>query len=215
MRFLSRKDRKVDYDSLETDKRIIEAAKVVFIRKGYDETKMIDIAKEAGISRTTLNYYYHNKEQLFKPILEHFFLAFFPGAKSAFYDEKRTVIEKIDFLIDWYFIRLIENESLAPFVVIAIQRMPKMIATIAQENILRFSQAILFIRQVEKEMEEGRLKKMDYNTVLITFYSQIVFPFLIRPLMNEVNDQADDLYVDYIETYKAQVKETMHRILIP
>ena len=73
----------------------------------------------------------------------------------------------------------------------------------------------LFIRQVEKEMEEGRLKKMDYNTVLITFYSQIVFPFLIRPLMNEVNDQADDQYVDYIETYKAQVKETMHRILIP
>ena len=93
--------------------------------------------------------------------------------------------------------------------------MPKMIATIAQENILRFSQAILFIRQVEKEMEEGRLKKMDYNTVLITFYSQIVFPFLIRPLMNEVNDQTDEQYADYIETYKAQVKETMHRILIP
>lgn len=39
----------------DMESRIIEAAKRVFVRKGYEATKMGDIALEVGISRTALH----------------------------------------------------------------------------------------------------------------------------------------------------------------
>ena len=37
---------------------IIEAAKRVFVRKGFEAATMSDVATEAGIGRTALHYYY-------------------------------------------------------------------------------------------------------------------------------------------------------------
>ena len=42
----------------DMESRIIEAAKQVFVRKGYEATKMGDVALEVGISRTALHYYF-------------------------------------------------------------------------------------------------------------------------------------------------------------
>ena len=49
----------------ESEVKIIEAAKQVFLEKGLENAKMQDIADTAGISRTALNYYYRTKENLF------------------------------------------------------------------------------------------------------------------------------------------------------
>ena len=42
----------------EMEPRIIEAAKRVFVRKGYEAATMSDVAAEVGIGRTALHYYY-------------------------------------------------------------------------------------------------------------------------------------------------------------
>ena len=42
----------------DMESRIIEAAKRVFVRKGYEATKMGDIAADVGISRTAMHYYF-------------------------------------------------------------------------------------------------------------------------------------------------------------
>ena len=45
-------------DMNEMESRIIEAAKRVFVRKGYEAATMSDVAAEVGIGRTALHYYY-------------------------------------------------------------------------------------------------------------------------------------------------------------
>ena len=47
----------------EMENSIIDAARRVFVEKGYVATSMGDIAIEAGIGRTTLNYYFRTKER--------------------------------------------------------------------------------------------------------------------------------------------------------
>ena len=49
-------------DMNEMEPRIIEAAKRVFVRKGYEAATMSDVAAEVGIGRTALHYYYRTKE---------------------------------------------------------------------------------------------------------------------------------------------------------
>lgn len=203
-----------DFDSLETEKKILEAAKIVFIRKGMAETKMQDIADEAKISRTALNYYYRTKENLFKPILEHFFLNFFPQ-EPKLDDPNIAFIEKIDILIDWYVSMLLENELLAPFIIIEFQRNAKQIAIIVKENIFQFMKGASLLQQMEKEMDEGKLKRMDFESVLISVYGLIIFPFLIKPIMMEFGFEDKKKFKAYVLNYKQYIHETTHQLLKP
>ena len=46
--------------------RIKEAAKKVFVQKGYAGARMQDIANEAKINKALLHYYFRSKDQLFE-----------------------------------------------------------------------------------------------------------------------------------------------------
>lgn len=47
---------------------ILEAATKVFAEKGYDRTRMADIAEQAGITKGTIYLYFTNKEDVFRAI---------------------------------------------------------------------------------------------------------------------------------------------------
>jgi AcrR family transcriptional regulator len=54
-----------------TDKRrqILEAASACLARYGYDKTTLDDIASRIGLNKTSLYYYYPNKEAIFTAVL--------------------------------------------------------------------------------------------------------------------------------------------------
>lgn len=49
----------------EVKKKILDTAKELFLKKGYKETKIIDISKAAGISPSTIYLYFKGKKDLF------------------------------------------------------------------------------------------------------------------------------------------------------
>jgi AcrR family transcriptional regulator len=51
--------------------KILEAAKLVFGKKGLARTKMSDVAEAAGVSQGTLYNYVESKEALFRLLLDH------------------------------------------------------------------------------------------------------------------------------------------------
>ena len=67
---------------LDTEGKIKEAARIVFTQKGYAAARTRDIAEEAGINLSLLNYYFRSKEKLFNIIMtekiQQFFGAMFP-----------------------------------------------------------------------------------------------------------------------------------------
>ncbi|HXF70598.1 MAG TPA: TetR/AcrR family transcriptional regulator [Thermoflexus sp.] len=54
----------------ETRQRIIEAAFRVFVRKGFKGTSNREIARRAGISPGLIYWYFRNKEDLFRAVVE-------------------------------------------------------------------------------------------------------------------------------------------------
>ncbi|NLN44968.1 MAG: TetR/AcrR family transcriptional regulator [Clostridiaceae bacterium] len=52
----------------ERKKQILETAKTIFIKKGYDAATTAGIAKEAGIAEITLFRYFSSKRELFESI---------------------------------------------------------------------------------------------------------------------------------------------------
>ena len=48
----------------DTEQRILDAAHVVFIRRGTAGARMQEIAEEAGVNKALVHYYFRNKSRL-------------------------------------------------------------------------------------------------------------------------------------------------------
>ncbi len=73
---MAKKDTEKAVDS-STEEKIKEAARVVFMKKGFAATRTRDIAEEAGINLALLNYYFRSKEKLFELVMFEKFQKFF------------------------------------------------------------------------------------------------------------------------------------------
>ncbi len=64
-----------------TDKRnaIIQAARKIFAYYGYDKTTLDDIGKVVGLNKTSLYYYYKNKDSIFEDVLQSELDSFLSG----------------------------------------------------------------------------------------------------------------------------------------
>lgn len=51
-------------------RQIVDGARAIFLANGFDAASMMDIAKEAGVSKGTLYVYFKNKEELFAEIVK-------------------------------------------------------------------------------------------------------------------------------------------------
>ncbi len=51
-------------------KQILDGARAVFLRMGFDAASMNDITREAGVSKGTIYVYFANKEELFEALIE-------------------------------------------------------------------------------------------------------------------------------------------------
>ena len=71
--------------------QILKAAERLFTEKGYDQTTIADISKEAGYSRRTIYAYYESKEDMLHHIIE-------PGLQALKEDIKNAVKGNDDFL---------------------------------------------------------------------------------------------------------------------
>ncbi len=55
--------------SEKTKSKLISSAKKIFSEKGYYDTKVSDIVKEAGVAQGTFYLYFKSKEEIFKEII--------------------------------------------------------------------------------------------------------------------------------------------------
>jgi TetR/AcrR family transcriptional regulator len=76
-------------DAERTKRRLLDAAEAVFAKHGLEGASTEAIARRAGVSKTMLFYYFHNKEQLYVTVLRRLF--------EAVVDPQRaTEIESLD-----------------------------------------------------------------------------------------------------------------------
>ncbi|WP_337267294.1 TetR/AcrR family transcriptional regulator [Oryzifoliimicrobium ureilyticus] len=68
-------------------RQILDGAKRVFMRMGFDAASMNDVTREAGVSKGTLYVYFGNKEDLFTAMIEAERAAFVAALKTALAEE--------------------------------------------------------------------------------------------------------------------------------
>ena len=99
----------------ETEQKIIASAEKLFYQKGKAGTSMQDIADDAGINRTLLNYYFRSKDLLFEAVFRNAMGIFVPGIVAMLHSDI-TLEDYIPRLIETVIDTMIENPQISIFV---------------------------------------------------------------------------------------------------
>ena len=187
----------------ETEEKIIASAEKLFYQKGKAGTSMQDIADDAGINRTLLNYYFRSKDQLFEAVFRKAMGTFVPdlasmlNADGSFYEYVPALVEKV---ID----TMLENPQIPIFVLQELssnpERMPQMIKEMGVDP----------AKTVEKIGSEGAvppLAGMDPRQIIMNLISLCIFPFAAKPVILDILFNGDS------EAYIAAMKE--RKVLLP
>src|SRR5580765_5375749 len=63
-------DRRLTAQGAERKQQLLDCAARLFAERGYADTRVIDIVKEAGVAKGLFYWYFENKEQLFKELAD-------------------------------------------------------------------------------------------------------------------------------------------------
>jgi TetR/AcrR family transcriptional regulator len=189
---------------LSTEKTILEAAKKVFLDKGFDGARMQQIAEEAGINKALLHYYFRSKDNLFDAIFENAFKEFLPNVGQILRSDL-PYADKIRTFVETYIDMLSKNPYLPIFILREIQRSPeKMIEMIKTSGI----NPELTANFQQQDVEKGRIIAIPLPHLIINMIGLCVFPFIGRPIIEGFLFNNDtEAYNKFLNDRKIQVAD--------
>lgn len=194
----------------EMEKQIIDAAKKVFLAKGYNETNMGMIAQEAGMARPAIYYYYRGKERIFDAVFDDIVRDFFPSVMDILKKES-PLHERMTELVDAYVEQLKQNPQLPLFLVKELNRDPGLLIHQAFENpSFKFPEQVL--HWYHAAVSRGELKEVPLFSIPFTALGLILTPFLARPAIDSLMEGHFD---EILESWKPFVVTHLETLLKP
>ncbi|MEQ8190007.1 MAG: TetR/AcrR family transcriptional regulator [Candidatus Eremiobacterota bacterium] len=200
-------------DSPDIETKIIEAANNVFLKYGVDKSTMGQIADEAGISRTSLNYYFRSKNHLVQKVLNNIENKIIPTISILINDENMPLIVKIELFVDEY-IDLVTKYPMVPsFILWELTREPNWIIQFFKERNLNFE--ILNI-EITEEVKMGNVIPFKLEDLFVNILGLCAFPFVSKPLLMEFFfDQNEEKLFQFMISRKTEVKRILRNWLKP
>ncbi len=165
-----------------TEQLILDAARKVFIRKGLDGARMQEIADEAGINKALLHYYFRSKEKLFNHIFENALADIFEIINQSIHEEGDVYVF-IETFVDHYLTILKKNPFIPNFIFNEINSHPERIGLFSRKIKLNIPG---FIRMTEQNIAQKKMISMPPEHLIIDLLGMCVFPYVARPLLEDV-----------------------------
>lgn len=188
---------------VSTEERIKEAAKTVFLEKGFDGTTTRDIAQAAGINSALMNYYFRSKEKLFQSIFNDMCTLMFEGMLRIF-NQPMSLKEKISAFIDHEFQMMNSNPNLVNFIMSELHHNPERLFETV--NLAKKLPESIFTRQVEAATAAGTIRPINAQHIITLIVANTQFLFISRQLTMQSQglDQAGfdafaTQHIDYVK----------------
>lgn len=199
---------------ISTEHTILNAAKEIFIKKGYSGARMQEIADAAGINKAMLHYYFRSKDKLFQVILEQSMGQLIPKVARSF-EKEGSVTEKFEFLITNYVQTIRENPHLPIFILHELSQNRTEFLLRLKENISHFPNFQLFFQQITEEIQSGKIRQFDPIHLLLNIISMCVFPFIAKPVVTNLIGLPDSLFDQMMLIREKEVTAFMKSALQP
>ncbi|WP_027377260.1 TetR/AcrR family transcriptional regulator [Kaistella palustris] len=180
-----------------TQELIKETAKKLFFVQGRFDATTQEIADEAGVNRTLINYYFRSRDNLMQVVFE--------DAHRVESDKTDIIMrsdlpfkEKISRFIDGSLATTRRYPYLETYIVSQINK-----GSCHKRNVEK-NDLMLLYREISKEMEAGNIEKMEPVQFIFNMISLLAFPSAIRPLFME-NMMIDDKEFDRLLSQRKEI----------
>ncbi|MFT4536625.1 MAG: AcrR family transcriptional regulator [Saprospiraceae bacterium] len=194
------------------EQKIKEAAREVFLAKGFDATKTRDIAEAADLNLALINYYFRSKKKLFDIIMMETLQSFSSGVLTILNDEKTSLKDKIALFVDHYIDLLTKNQNVAPFIINAVRDNPE--EYLSKLGALEKAKSSVFIRQFQQGFINGEIPAINPIHFLLNLMGLIVFPFIAQPMISVVSGIPKDNIFEMIQERKRLIPLWVESMLI-
>ena len=188
---------------MNTKDKILEAARLLFIKHGLDGVKMQMVADEAGVNKGLLHYYYKSKGKIFAEVFSRVTGELIQNMKSVFSDEALSLDDKISRIVNAYFKHFSKSRLLLVFFISEMNHDPGILKR------LGFSQKIkALLSSAQPAMPTDKPPEFAIH-FMVTLISLSAFPFMVSPLINEITEnrqQTEALLLDRKELVKNTLK---------
>ena len=195
---------------VDTETKIKEAAKKVFIEYGYEGAKVRQIAEAAGVNIALLNYYFRSKEQLFISIYAETMATFF-GTMFTLMNEDTPLEVKVWRIVDKYTDFLMNNPMMPTFILAEQGKNGvDFFKKLGAKGMLGQSK---LAAQLADEVKKGTIRPIKPFHFIITLMGNIAFPFIARPMISYIGDLDEAGFRQFMEERKMLIPEMLMSFL--
>ena len=207
-------------DDRETEQRILDAARAVFIRRGTAGARMQEIAAEAGVNQALLHYYFRSKERLSVAVFQQLASRLFPALIMTLASDA-SIDEKIDRVIALYLENLANNPFLPGYLISELHHHPDrvrhMLATATGiDPAVMLGQVFARLgRQIDERVAAGTMRPISPQQFAANLISLCVFPFAARPMLSMAFSLDAAGFARFIEERKRELPQFFKQAIRP
>lgn len=190
----------------QTEELIKETAKKMFFAEGKFHATTQEIADEAKVNRTLINYYFRSRNNLINIIFDEAKMVSHEKSRAIF-DRDKDIKEMIADFIDDSLNTAIQYPYLENYIVTQMNQ--RETCMLERDNMKEVTSA--FLIRLEEEMENGRIEKMEPIQFLLNMISLINFPLTVRPLIQQNLDINDKEYKRILSERKEIILHTLFK----
>lgn len=194
------KSKEVKIVDTSTEEKIKEAARVVFLKKGYAATRTRDIAEEAGINLALLNYYFRSKEKLFDIIMLETVTGFIQTMTIILNDEKSTLEKKVELIASNYIDFVLKEPNIPIFMLSEMRNNAD--GLLERMPVIQPIMKSTFFVQHQQYVIEGKIKEPNPFHFFMNLLALTVFPFIASPLLKLVGGASDAQFTKMMQERK-------------
>jgi TetR/AcrR family transcriptional regulator len=204
----------------DSETRILDAAHVVFTRRGTAGARMAEIAREAGVNHALVHYYFRTKQRLAEAVFRRAAGQLFPAMLAVFASEL-PIEEKVRRIVSAQVDMLLENRYLPGYLLAELNHFPERAELLLSSMAGAPAEAVrprLFgklAEQLEAGARGGTLRPVSPQAFVLNLISMVVYPFAARPLVMAIMGLDDDAFAAMMQQRKTELPEFFLTALRP
>ncbi len=204
----------------DTERRILDAARKVFMRRGTAGARMQEIAEEAGVNQALLHYYFRSKDGLSEAVFREAAGRLIP-AVACVLESGDSLEQKVEQFVHLYIDTVRKTPFLPGYILAEMhhhpERLPALAAKVAGGS--PSARAGVVRDRLDAELRAraaaGTMRPIDAEQFLVNVLALCVFPFVARPMLSVVFGLDEPAFERFLDERRAELPGFIFNALRP
>jgi len=204
----------------DTEQRILDAAHVIFLRRGTAGARMQEIAKEADVNSALLHYYFRSKERLAEAVFQRAAMQLMPAVLRILGSDAELEA-KVEQVVDVELEQLQKAPYLPGYILSELTHHPErarqLFSAMTGLTPAEIGARVFKVlgAQINRRVKAGRMHPIAPEQFAINLLALCVFPFAARPMVMALTGLDQAGFNHFIERRRRELAPFFLRAMRP